>query len=196
MGIGNSMFYPFNKSVFDSLEIKEQPFRHIFAQNILHEDFLKRFEEITGDIEAEHYGKHASGYQFAHYPDPDFIKYVYSQPFLQSVGNLFGRPVRPSKQYFLPQVYIFPDHYRGLPPHTDASDKRDLAMIFYISEGWNEECGGELRVLEKNKSPHSSFAPVFNSMSCMELFENSWHEVLPVKSNWIRKTLIIDFDYC
>lgn len=190
------MFNLFNNSIFEDLEVKEKPFRHIFAENILHEDFLKRFESITSSIRAEHYGKHASGYQFAHYPDEDFIRFVYSQPFLQAVGNLFGRAVRPSKQYFLPQIYIFPDHYRGLPPHTDASDKRDLAMIFYIAKGWSEECGGELRVLEQNKTPHSSFAPVYNSMSCMELFENSWHEVLPVKSDWVRKTLIIDFDYC
>ncbi|WP_162120692.1 2OG-Fe(II) oxygenase [Photorhabdus bodei] len=189
------MFTPFNEAVFERIEVRHSPFRHLFSENILNHEFLLRLQAVIAAISDEHFGKHASGYRFAHYPDEDFIRFVYSQPFLQVIGRLFGRPVRPSKQFFLPQVYIFPENYRGLPPHTDASDKRDLAMIFYIAQGWDERCGGELRVLNSDKSPYQVFSPVYNSMSCMELFEKSWHEVLPVKSSWIRKTLIIDFDY-
>lgn len=189
------MFTPFNEDVFEQLEVHHSPFRHLFAENILNHEFLTRLDAKVNAISDEHFGRHASGYRFAHYPDEDFIRFVYSADFLKSIGALFGHAVRPSKKFFLPQIYIFPENYNGLPPHTDAADKRDLAMIFYISHGWSEECGGELRVLNSDKSPFQAFPPVYNSMSCMELFEKSWHEVLPVKSNWNRKTLIIDFDY-
>lgn len=189
------MFNPFNMEVFNNLKINHVPYKHTSAENIFNDMFLSRIDTLIENTPQDKFLTHHTGYQFAHFLDKDFIRYIYSPVFLDAISSLFNVRVKPSKKFFIPQIYVFPEKTPGLSPHTDATDPRDLAMIFYISHNWEESNGGHLHILDAERNDYKVIPPKYNSMSCIELFENSWHKVSPVQGNWRRKTLIVDFDY-
>ncbi|XP_014212062.1 prolyl 3-hydroxylase sudestada1 [Copidosoma floridanum] len=77
--------------------------------------------------------------------------------------------------------------------HDDNNEDRRIAFIFYLSEDWKDEYGGQLALFDtdENGLPRNvvkKLTPAYNSLVFFEVVNNSYHQVLEVltkdKSRW------------
>lgn len=82
-------------------------------------------------------------------------------------------------------------HFLG--PHIDNSHDssrqyyRTLNLLYYASEDWSEENGGNLHLWDKNVDGCVAIHSKFNRLVLMETTPTSWHSVNSVKVDRFRK---------
>jgi hypothetical protein len=188
-----------NDAAWKSSKVEAVPYPHCIIPNAIDEAFYTELELEIQKTPDEKFEQHITGYRYAALPHVEFVRFLYSRDFIARLTMMFGRAVRPSKAYPWPQTYIFPRDARGLPPHTDGEDPRDLALILYIAPDWNLDSGGELNLLGKLSdgkfSVARSISPKPNTLACIELNAAAWHSVSMTRLGWQRRTVIADYDY-
>jgi Rps23 Pro-64 3,4-dihydroxylase Tpa1-like proline 4-hydroxylase len=63
-----------------------------------------------------------------------------------------------------------------LKPHSDDNRNRRLALVLYLSPGWEPSFGGELRVVEKDGDVHT-IEPEYNSMVAFDVQTETSHYI-------------------
>ncbi|CAD5216467.1 unnamed protein product [Bursaphelenchus xylophilus] len=82
-----------------------------------------------------------------------------------------------------------------LLPHDDSLDERAIAFIFYLSEDFTPEDGGELIVYDADLNTNrptaeaKRFSPKQNSLFIFPVQTNTWHSVAEVLTDKVRLTL-------
>jgi Rps23 Pro-64 3,4-dihydroxylase Tpa1-like proline 4-hydroxylase len=66
-----------------------------------------------------------------------------------------------------------------LRPHSDDNRNRRLALVIYLSRGWQPSFGGQLRVLHKDGTS-TEIEPQYNSMIAFDVLTAPAHVVLPI----------------
>jgi hypothetical protein len=66
-----------------------------------------------------------------------------------------------------------------LRPHSDDNRNRRLAIVIYLTEGWQYAFGGQLRVVHGDDT-YTEVEPRFNSMIAFDVLAAPSHLVLPV----------------
>lgn len=173
-----------------------QPFQHWVQDDFLPADLLKRADQAFQSLGDEQFLPHVTGYRFAICQDPQILQFLYSAEMKAKIEFYFGRKVKRSHGYPVPQYYDYPLETRGLPPHTDADEARDVAMIIYLNDGWQPGLGGELVVMHSALEEDKALQPLKNRMACLELHPTAWHAVKPTRGSFQRRTLIVDWDFC
>lgn len=171
------------------------PFQHWIADDFLPAAILARAENAFAGLGDADFLPHPTGYRFGVCRDVEVLKFLYSSEMKSRLESLFGRKVKRSSRYPVPQYYDYPENSNGLPPHTDADEKRDLAMIIYLNEDWSSASGGELVVMNSPVDVATTIAPLKNRMACLELHPGAWHAVRPTAAGFRRRTLIVDWDF-
>lgn len=172
-----------------------KPFQHWIEDRFLPAELLARAESAFAELGDADFSPHPTGYRFAICRDAEVLQFLYSAAMRARLESLFGRKVKRSARYPVPQYYDYPENSRGLPPHTDADEKRDLAMIIYLNDDWTEAGGGELVVMTSPTETAAAIAPLKNRMACLELHPGAWHAVRPTAAGFRRRTLIVDWDF-
>jgi Rps23 Pro-64 3,4-dihydroxylase Tpa1-like proline 4-hydroxylase len=78
------------------------------------------------------------------------------------------------------------NHFLG--PHIDNShdgdreNYRTLNLLYYVSNDWSLECGGNLELWDKDVNSHHTIVSKFNRLAIMETNPKSWHSVSSVKT--------------
>jgi hypothetical protein len=67
-----------------------------------------------------------------------------------------------------------------LKPHSDDNRNRRLALVLYLSPGWEPSFGGELRVVEKDGAVHT-IQPEYNSMVAFDVLTETSHYIEPIQ---------------
>jgi Rps23 Pro-64 3,4-dihydroxylase Tpa1-like proline 4-hydroxylase len=67
-----------------------------------------------------------------------------------------------------------------LRPHSDDNRDRQLALVIYLTQGWEREFGGVLRVIH-NDGTFTEIEPEYNSMIAFDVLTAPAHLVLPVE---------------
>jgi 2OG-Fe(II) oxygenase superfamily len=62
-----------------------------------------------------------------------------------------------------------------LRPHTDNNKNRQLALVLYLSPGWDRQCGGNLHFFNSHLT--IEVIPEYNSMLAFDVLVNADHEV-------------------
>src|SRR5215813_13262033 len=62
-----------------------------------------------------------------------------------------------------------------LRPHTDNNKNRQLALVLYLSPGWDRQCGGNLHFFNSNLT--IEVIPEYNTMLAFDVLVNADHEV-------------------
>lgn len=78
-----------------------------------------------------------------------------------------------------------------LREHTDNDGKFQLAYVFYLSQNWQQNFGGELQLLDLSKNKYT-VKPAFNTFVIFSVGERTSHYVEPLKNksaNWKRRTM-------
>jgi Rps23 Pro-64 3,4-dihydroxylase Tpa1-like proline 4-hydroxylase len=68
-----------------------------------------------------------------------------------------------------------------LRPHSDDNKNRQLALVTYLTPGWQREFGGALRVVH-NDGSFTDVAPEYNSLIVFDVLTAPAHFVLPIQS--------------
>jgi hypothetical protein len=68
-----------------------------------------------------------------------------------------------------------------LKPHSDDNRNRHLALVIYLTPGWQPEFGGVLRVLH-NDGTFTEVEPRYNSMVAFDVLAAPAHVVLPIRA--------------
>jgi len=68
-----------------------------------------------------------------------------------------------------------------LRPHSDDNRDRRLALVIYLTEGWQPGFGGQLRVVHGDGG-YTEVEPQYNSMIAFDVLAAPAHLVLPVDS--------------
>lgn len=174
---------------------QDAPFKHGVQDDFLPPDLLSRADRAFAGLSDEDFLPHVTGYRFAVCRDLEVLKYLYSHEMKSMLEAKFGRKVKRSVRYPVPQYYDYPCESGGLPAHTDADEKRDIAMIIYLGEDWQQGAGGELVVMNSETEVSHSIAPLKNRMAALELHPGAWHAVSPTRGHFRRRTLIVDWDF-
>lgn len=66
-----------------------------------------------------------------------------------------------------------------LRPHTDDNRNRQLALVIYLSPGWEPHFGGVLHVIDKDGTD-TTILPEYNSMVAFDVLTESQHFVTAV----------------
>ncbi len=69
-----------------------------------------------------------------------------------------------------------------LRPHSDDNRSRQLALVIYLTPGWERAFGGLLRVVHKDGS-FTEVEPEYNSMIAFDVLAAPAHLVLPIQSD-------------
>lgn len=84
------------------------------------------------------------------------------------------------------------DHY--LNPHVDNSHDKDrerwrvLNLLFYVSEGWEEDNGGNLELWPDGvEGEQITIHSAFNRLAVMGTHDRSWHSVSPITIDGFRR---------
>ena len=78
-----------------------------------------------------------------------------------------------------------------LREHTDNDGKFRLAYVFYLSQNWRENYGGELQLSDVSGNEYT-VEPEFNNFVIFSVAEKTSHYVEPLKSeagDWQRRTM-------
>lgn len=78
-----------------------------------------------------------------------------------------------------------------LREHTDNDGKFRLAYVFYLSQNWKRNFGGELQLLDISRNKHT-VEPEFNTFVIFSVAEKTSHYVEPLTSeaaDWKRQTM-------
>src|SRR6266446_2572570 len=68
-----------------------------------------------------------------------------------------------------------------LRPHSDDNRSRQLALVIYLTPGWQREFGGLLRVVHKDGG-FTEVEPEYNSMIAFDVLAAPAHLVLPIQA--------------
>jgi len=68
-----------------------------------------------------------------------------------------------------------------LRPHSDDNRNRRLALVIYLTQGWQRDFGGLLRVVHQDGS-FTEIEPQYNSMVAFDVLTAPAHLVLPIES--------------
>jgi Rps23 Pro-64 3,4-dihydroxylase Tpa1-like proline 4-hydroxylase len=77
-----------------------------------------------------------------------------------------------------------------LRPHSDDNRNRRLALVIYLTPGWEPAFGGSLRVIHKDES-FTDVEPEYNSVVAFDVLTAPEHLVLPIKSSGDKRRLTI-----
>jgi hypothetical protein len=66
-----------------------------------------------------------------------------------------------------------------LTPHTDNQRNRQLALIIYMSPGWDARLGGILHVIDKDGND-VTILPEYNSLVAFDVLTDTHHMVTPI----------------
>jgi 2OG-Fe(II) oxygenase superfamily len=66
-----------------------------------------------------------------------------------------------------------------LRPHSDDNRNRQLALVIYLSPGWEADFGGVLHMVDKD-GHDTILPPVYNSLVAFDVLTDSQHFVSPV----------------
>lgn len=171
------------------------PFRHGIQDSFFTPQLWEKVGRTFAELGEHDFELHPTGYRFAVCRAPEILRYVYSASMRARLEQLFGRKVKRSGRYPVPQFYEFPETSAGLPPHTDADEQRDVAMIIYLNEDWSDAAGGELVVMSSPESEARVIEPRPNRAAVLELHPGAWHAVRPTRGTFRRRTLIVDWDF-
>ena len=86
---------------------------------------------------------------------------------------------------------MFPGDF--LNPHIDNSHDgerkryRRINLLYYINEGWSEECGGNFELWDDDVTQPKTLVSGFNRLVAMETHKESWHSVSKVVSDRPRR---------
>ncbi len=177
------------------ITFNQTPYQSLIWDKFLPPTILNIANKEFNNLNENDFLTHPTGYKFAPCKEIEVLKFLYSQNLKNKIQSYFNRKIKRSKSYPFPQYYEFPKNYNGLPPHTDADEDRDLAMIIYLNTEWNKNDGGELVIMSSEYSIVSEVEPTLNKMVCLHLNKNAWHAVNKSGDHFKRKTLIIDWDF-
>jgi len=68
-----------------------------------------------------------------------------------------------------------------LRPHSDDNRNRRLALVIYLTQGWQQDFGGLLRVVHQDGS-FTEIEPHYNSMVAFDVLTAPIHLVSPIES--------------
>jgi Rps23 Pro-64 3,4-dihydroxylase Tpa1-like proline 4-hydroxylase len=184
------------------------PARLIFIRNFLVEPVaqkLSRFLGEEGDFSFEHglYSKEGAvpEDEWEKSPDDDRFfrlgKLVGTPPQFQMSPNALTY-LRFRQTFQRPEFKAFFEAIAGIPlgssddfgahfmragdflkPHSDDNRNRRLALVLYLSPGWQESFGGELRVVERDGTVHT-IEPEYNSMVAFDVLTETSHYIEPI----------------
>lgn len=86
---------------------------------------------------------------------------------------------------------MFPGDF--LNPHIDNSHDgerkryRRINLLYYINEGWSEECGGNFELWDDGVNQQKTIVSGFNRLVAMETNKDSWHSVSKVVTDKPRR---------
>ena len=61
-----------------------------------------------------------------------------------------------------------------LRPHSDDNRNRHLALVIYLSPGWEADFGGELHMVDQ-EGHDTALPPVYNSLVAFDVLTDSQH---------------------
>jgi Rps23 Pro-64 3,4-dihydroxylase Tpa1-like proline 4-hydroxylase len=68
-----------------------------------------------------------------------------------------------------------------LRSHTDDNRDRQLALVIYLSAGWDARLGGVLHVLDREGND-AEILPAYNSLVAFDVLTDTHHSVTPITS--------------
>ena len=66
-----------------------------------------------------------------------------------------------------------------LRPHSDNNRNRQIAVVLYLSPGWDASWGGALHVVD-SYGEDTTIAPDYNSLVAFDVLTDSEHYVTPI----------------
>ncbi len=167
-----------------------KPFKHVLVRSLINERFS---ELLLSDLKKERFKlKESDLFRFKQTDDLKFSK----NKTLKSFHNLFS-----SKDFLNFISEITEEKLSGkvdmagtlyenmdfLLPHDDQLEKRKVAYIYYLTNGFTEKDGGDLVFYNtKGKDPRKivkSFIPSWNSLILFEVSPKSFHSVREILSD-------------
>jgi len=88
------------------------------------------------------------------------------------------------------------DETPAFPTHSDhVAGEETIAVFLYLSDGWNSERGGRLRLhaTEHSNEPAAYVEPLRNRLVAFRTSQENWHSVEPV-SGWERLSVLSMWD--
>lgn len=70
-------------------------------------------------------------------------------------------------------------HGDFLKPHTDNVRNRRIAFVFYLSDHWQDDCGGELHIVHFNREV-TIIRPLYNSLVIFDVRAHLHHFIPPI----------------
>lgn len=119
------------------------------------------------------------------FQDPRIVSFIEG---MLGAGNLY-----PDEHLYAGGISLMGEG-QFLNPHIDNSHDKDrerwrvLNLLFYVSEGWEEESGGNLELWPEGiKGKQITVHSKFNRLAVMGTHDQSWHSVSPITTNAFRR---------
>lgn len=123
----------------------------------------------------------------------ELMEDLLSRDYSQAISTLFGIDLSGT------QLKVRLCKYKAdcwMLPHTDRVD-RVITQIIYLTEGWDEQWGGNLLLLRSDDETDVAgiIPPAFNSSILFMRSDQSWHSVQGVdkSASGTRNTILIQF---
>lgn len=180
----------------EAFAMESHPYEYKVIQNVFREEVFVELCQLSQLTDAERESLHPTGYYYSTFASPEFVKFIYGEPYRNFLKVLTGLSLNVSSKFPVPQLCVFTEQRTGLDVHTDEDSGIDISSIFYIHDFWDESFGGHLGIYEKETDTykaHKKIAPTPNTMVFLKISRNSHHGIDPLRQEWARKTIITDW---
>lgn len=148
------------------------------------QDFAVSHNEDQGACAQQHMTTAISAQQFNPNPALEFLQYLRGEEFMALLSRLFRVQIT---DMHVAQPELNTNYFRLGPAdfvnlHADDSPGREICMLLYLNEHWQEHQGGELVFSGKENQP-VQIAPLFNRCVLFDpSSEGAEHWVNPVRT--------------
>jgi hypothetical protein len=170
-------------------KLSAHPWPHLILDNFLTQRVLSRslleIRSDTYDYELESRG--TGRIEFSLLKSKTLWRAIYSRRTISLLSSAFGMGVKLDRDNWV-QLRRMNEDTPEFPLHNDfTSNQNSIASFLYLSNGWDESCGGRLRLFKSDKdcSPSASIDPIQNRFIAFRTKSCHWHSVEKV-SGWER----------
>lgn len=180
--------------------LDKEPYFHGILDNFFRSEKLQLLQQELEKVQPQSYSLHKGlSYRYCVCPHKEFFHLIKSQAFKEFIMINFGVSVKICQKFPYPQFYVFDQKKNGIGIHTDVDPAfpRNFGMLVYIHKTWYPQNDGQLQLHGKlfEKPIEKVINPLPNRLFFFEVSPNSFHSVKECKGDWIRKTIVVDWDY-
>jgi hypothetical protein len=157
------------------------PWPHLILDNFLTQRVLSRslleIRSDTYDYELESRG--TGRIEFSLLRSKTLWRAIYARRTIRLLSSAFGVGVKLNRENWV-QLRRMNADTPEFPLHSDFTSNQDsIASFLYLSSGWDNSCGGRLRLFSSDKdcSPSASIDPIQNRFIAFRTKSCHWHSV-------------------